>query len=74
MRRRDEHLQLTRDQLDMVVLANIMAGICVEDVVGPSHNHAATQRQRTRVKFFYHLGKKICRSTFLVLHGIGKAA
>ena len=74
VRRRDEAHQLTRDELDMVVLGQIMACICMGSVVGPSHHHAPTQRQRTRTNVFYHLGKKIYRSTFLVLHGIGKVA
>lgn len=71
---RDEANELTRDELDMVLLGQIMAFVCVDTVVGPSHKHAPTQRQRAVVKTFYHLGKAICRDTFLALHGIGNNA
>ena len=66
-RRQDEANALSRDALDMVVLGQIMACTCMDGVVGPSHKHAPTQRQMTRVNCFYHLGKK---DTFLALHGI----
>ena len=55
----------------MVVLGQIMAFVSMNSVVGPSHKHAPHQRQKTRVKTFYHHGKKICRETFMALHGIG---
>ena len=70
-RRRDEANELSRDELDMVVLGQIMAFTCTDSVVGPSHKHTPTQRRQTRVNFF-HQGKRICRETFLALHGIGK--
>ena len=54
----------------MVVLGQIMAFMAIDTVVGPSHKHAPQQRQLTRVHFC-HLGKKICRDTFLALHAIG---
>ena len=62
--KRDEANELTREQLDMVVLAQIQACLSMHKVVGPSHKHAPRQRQRTRVSF-YHLGGAICRDTFL---------
>ena len=43
-----------------------------DPVVGLSHKHSPALRRRLRVKAFYHQGSKICRSTFLILHGIGK--
>ncbi len=70
--KRDEANSLTREELDMVVLGQIQAFLCVDDVIGPSHKHTPTQRKITRVNIFFHLGKKICRGTFLALHGIGK--
>ena len=54
----------------MVVLGQIMAFVSMDNVVGPSHKHAPSKRQLTRTTF-YHIGKKICRDTFLALHGIG---
>ena len=69
--KRDEANSLSREELDMVVLGQIMAFISMDNVVGPSHKHAPHQRQITRVKTFFHHGRKICRDTFLALHGIG---
>ena len=70
--KRDEANSLSREELDMVVLGQIMAFIAMDNVVGPSHKHAPHQRQMTRVKTFYHQGRKICRETFLALHGIDR--
>lgn len=61
----DEANALTRDELDMVVLGQIIA--CM-NVVSPSHKHAPHQRKHLKTTF----GKKICRDTYLALHGIGK--
>ena len=72
VRRRDEAHQLTKDELDLVVLGQIMACTSLDEVVGPSHHHVRTYRLKMRTKIFHHLGKRICRSTFLILHGIGK--
>ncbi len=69
--KRDEANYLTREELDMMLMGKIMALTQCSDVVGPSHRHAPTQRKKTRATFF-HQGKKICRDTFLALHGIGK--
>ena len=38
-KRRDEANSMSRDELDMLVLGNIMALASVDDVVGPSHKH-----------------------------------
>lgn len=73
IRRRDECNSLTRECLDMVVLGQIMAFVSLDDVVGPSHKHAPTPRQTTRASFF-HAGKRICTSTFVVLHSLGKGS
>ena len=69
--RRDEANALTKDELDMVVLGQIMACMSVSPVVGPSHKHTPHRRQQVKTTFF-HQGKKICRDTFLALHGLGK--
>ena len=70
--KRDEASSLSRKELDMVVLGQIQAFLSMDDVIGPTHKHTPTQRKITRVNTFFHLGKKICRATFLALHGIGK--
>ena len=72
-KRRDEANSMSRDELDMLVLANIMALASVDNVVGPSHKHTPRQRQRVKVPF-YHLGKRICRDTYLAMHAIDKVA
>ena len=69
---RDEAFAMTRDELDKAVLIQIRCFTSMDDVVGPSHKHMPTQRQRTRAQFFYHAGRKICRDTFLIVNGIGK--
>ena len=69
--KRDEANALSRDELDMVVMGQIMAFVSMDNVVGPSHKHAPHQRRMTRVKTFFHHGMKICRETFMALHGIG---
>ena len=72
--RRGEASERTKLELDFVILGEIMAFVDfnASAVVGPSHKHVPTPRQRTRATTFLHAGKKICRETFLALHGIGK--
>ena len=69
--KRDEANDLSRELLDMVVLGQIQAFTCMENVVGPSHKHAPHQRQRTRVQTLMHAGKRVCKETFLALHTLG---
>lgn len=47
-----------------------MSGITLESPVGPRSDHAPHPRQRTQMSFFHH-GHKICKVTFLQMHGIG---
>ena len=72
--RRGEAREFTKLELDFVILGQLMAFVNfdVSSIVGPSHKHVPTPRQRTRAGIFLHAGKKICRETFLALHGIGK--
>ena len=67
----DQCNSLTKDELDLVLLGQIMANISCLDVVGPRSKHAPSPRQRSRILVFYHHGAKICRDTFLMLHGVG---
>ncbi len=67
---RDQCSTLTKDELDLVLLGQIMASIHVSNVVGPTHKHAPTPRKRSRAQFYHH-GRPICKVTFLMLHGIG---
>jgi hypothetical protein len=71
--KRDHCLSLTKQELDLVVLGQIMANIHTSSVVGPRYKNAPSPRQRSRVDFYHH-GQRICKVTFLILHGIGKVA
>ena len=68
---RNETSGLSKDEMDMLLIGQIMAFANVDKVVGPSHKHSPHTREATRVNTFFHFGKKICRDTFLALHGIG---
>ncbi|XP_005103980.1 uncharacterized protein LOC101846153 [Aplysia californica] len=62
------HLKLKRESLDLVILAKIAANINREEKVKKSQKR---ERQRCRL-CYYHESKKICRETFLFIHGICK--
>lgn len=68
---RDQCASLTKDEVDLVLLGQIMASIHLGNVVGPSSKHSPSPRERSRVDFYHH-GRKLCQSTFLMLHGVGK--
>ena len=61
---------LTRDELDLVLLGQIMAHICNEADIGSRSHKDLSPRLRALVRF-YHLGWPICQKTFFKLHGIG---
>ena len=62
--------ELSREQLDYSILAQIMANIRM-DGVGARSNRGTVERHRSNVAFYHH-GLRICKATFLQLHGIGK--
>ena len=66
----DQCATLSRCELDLVIMAQIMANIRKDDV-GPRSDHGPNPRQRATVTF-YHEGFRCCIKTFLMLHGIGK--
>ena len=61
--------ELTRDELDLVILGQISALLSNNDTIN-GHRPSAP-RQRSAMAF-YHCGIKVCRVTFQKLHGIGK--
>ncbi len=67
----DQCVGMKREELDLVILAQIMANISMDEDVGPKSKHLHVPRHRSRITFFHH-GHRICRTTFLKLHGIGK--
>lgn len=66
----DQCAQLTKEQLDLIVLGQIMANIRTDDV-GLRSRRSSSERQCANVPFYHH-GVRVCRDTFLQLHGIGK--
>ena len=67
---RDQCATFNKEELDLVILGQIMAHHHGEDMVGERSKHPSAIRQRSRMDFF-HQGRRICRTTFLKLHGIG---
>ena len=67
----DQCSSLTKDELDLVLLGQIMANISSSSIVGPRSRHAPTPRKTAWLKFHHH-GQTVCRTTFLMLHGVGK--
>ena len=55
---------LTRKELDLVILGQIMAGVSAEQT------KRGKDRTNTTV-YFHHKGYNICGYTFRMLHGIG---
>ena len=69
LQRRYELAELSREELDLVVMGQLMAYIHFQSTtIG---NRA--QRVRSRMySTFYHGGERICKGTFLFLHNMGE--
>ena len=65
--------QLSRGELDMAIMGQVMAFTsCSQATLNSTrHRHKPKQRQKNRM-VFYHNGYQVCRNTFLFLHKIGK--
>ena len=63
---RNDMAELTHDELDLVVMAQVMAGCSTADS-SLSQNRQRTQTHTT----FHHNGDRICQKTFLFLHAMG---
>ena len=61
---------LSKDELDMVLMGSIMSTINNGDHIHDGR-HKPAKRQRVTVNFM-HESHKVCKKTFLFLHGIGK--
>ena len=64
----DDFHQLTRDQLDMVVMGQLMA-LCQRDPDTQKTKAKNVARQRTNTQYRFG-GHRICQTTFLFLHTI----
>lgn len=58
--------ELTHDELDLVVMAQVMAGCST----GKNLSRGNDDRNHSHTTFHHH-GIRICQKTFLFLHGIG---
>ena len=65
---RDECHQLTRDQLDMVVMGQLRA-LCQSDSLTQKTKAKNTARQCTNTQYRYG-GHRVCQMTFLFLHAM----
>ena len=65
--------ELTRDELDLVLVGQIMALLSNDAETGAKSSKAPTPRQRSAM-LFHHGGWRICGKTFQKLHGIGMIA
>ena len=63
---RCQMVELTHDELDLVVLGQVMSGC----FTGETSSHRGQERGKSYT-IFHHQGSKICQKTFLFLHGIG---
>ena len=63
---RDDCRQLTRDQLDMVVMGQLRA-LCQSDSMTQKSKAKNTERKRTNTQYRFG-GHRICQTTFLFLH------
>ena len=65
--------QLSRGELDMAIMGQVMAFTsCSQTTLNSTrHRHKPKQRQKNKM-VFYHNGYQVCRNTFLFLHNIGK--
>ena len=63
---RCQMLELTHDELDLVVMGQVMAGCFSRETSA----HRGQQRGKSYTTF-YHKGARICQKTFLFLHTMG---
>ena len=65
--------QLSRGELDMVIMGQVMALTHCSQIPQNTtkHRHQLKQRERNSMAF-YHNSLGVCRSTFLFLHNIGE--
>ena len=63
--------ELTRSELDMVVMRQLMVGMNNDTTTNTASGHRGKNRQRVTCSF-NHCGKPICENMFRFLHTIGK--
>lgn len=71
-KKRLECQDLTRKELDLVILGQLMAGIGDEPHTNDAkHRHGVAERKLTSL-IFHHRGRRVCEKTFRMIHGIGQ--
>ena len=68
---RSDCSEMTRTELDLVILGKLSATMSVMGSVGREHKHADRLRVRSRTAYA-HQGWPICASMFRFLHTVGK--
>ena len=68
---RASHQAMQRDELDISVLTQIRTGIHNSKTTIRLKQKDQTERKKVRVDYF-HQGHRICRNTFMYMHGIFK--
>ena len=63
--------ELTRSELDMVVMGQLMAGMNSDPTTKPGSRHTVKDRWRASSSF-YHQGKPVCERMFRFIHTIGE--
>ena len=63
---------LSRNELEMLLLGSVASTVCDDDDVGVRSGHKPAKWQRTTIDYM-HKGYHICRNTYTLLHGVGKA-
>ena len=64
--------ELTRENLDMALLGQLMASLNISDSVVTESCHAETPRHRSRANYS-HQGRPVCIAMFRTLHDVGKS-
>jgi hypothetical protein len=67
---RADNLELGKDELDLVILAQIRAGRSVDSQRTLRNSHHEKTTNRSMSKYYIH-GVLICRKTFMFLHCVG---
>ncbi|XP_041373710.1 LOW QUALITY PROTEIN: uncharacterized protein LOC121386766 [Gigantopelta aegis] len=64
-------MELTREELDVAILAKLSCGMHLSASTSRSRKKVQTERKAHRTDFYFH-GHRICRDTFKYLHNIGQ--
>ncbi len=68
---RRDCFELTREELDMVLLGQVHAFMNASETCGDDHKHKEAMRERSTMVYI-HSGVQVCSYVFLFLHGVGE--